>query len=197
MKKHLSLLLISLLAGKAPAFSSVADQPNVTFILADDQVSQEAFDNSFLMQLKQVGYSTAIVGKHHTKMVDRGNSPLRENFDFCYYGEGHLGFHPAKKHKVFSNLKNQSQTEGLFEAFHAYLKPGNDYAYFYENVDNSLKNQLEPRDPDKPFCAWINLNLPHQSSLGGMVSKPSDPEHSTVLKTYRSRCQELDAELSR
>lgn len=144
--------------------------------VSNNYVSKEAFENSFLMQMKQAGYSTAFIGKHHTKIVDRSNTPLRKNIDFCYYGEGHLGFHPAKKKKFFSNLKNQSQIEGLFEAFQAYLKPGDDYAYFYENADKSLKNQLAPRDPEKPFCAWINFNLPHQASLGGMGSKSSDPE---------------------
>ena len=149
--------------------------------ISKNYISKEVFENSFLIQMKQAGYSTAFIGKHHTKIVDRGNSVLKENIDFCYYGEGHLGFHPAKKKKFFSNLKNQSQTEGLFEAFQAYLKPGNDYAYFYENADKSLKNQLKPRDTKKPFCAWINLNLPHQSSLGGMGSKPSDPEFYSTL----------------
>ncbi len=255
MKKHLSLLLISLLAGTASAFSSVEDQPNVIFILTDDQridslgmtgnpvtetpnidrlakegvyfknafvtspicgpsranlftgqwerknhigfanisnnyVSQEAFENSFLMQLKKAGYSTAFIGKHHTKIVDRGNKPLRKNIDFCYYGEGHLGFHPGNKGKTFGNLRNKTQIEGLFEAFEAYLKPGNDYDYFYENADASIKDQLKPRDPKKPFCAWINFNLPHQASLGGMGSKPDDPEfYSTLYKDMQDKFQ--------
>ncbi len=144
--------------------------------ISKNMVSEEAFDNSFLMKLKRAGYSTAFIGKHHTKIVDRKNSPLKNNIDFCYYGEGHLGFHPAKKKKVFSNLKNKTQIEGLFEATEAYLKPGNDFDYFYENADPSLKNCLYKRDPDQPFCAWINFNLPHQASLGGMGSQPEDPD---------------------
>ncbi len=158
---------------------------------SNTNVSQEAFDNSFLMQLKQAGYSTAFIGKHHTKIVDRGNTPLKQNIDFCYYGEGHLGFHPADKRKTFSNLKNKSQIEGLFEAFEAYLRPGNDFDYFYENADASIKNQLNRRDPDKPFCAWINFNLPHQASLGGMGSRPEDPTfYSTLYKDQPDRFAE-------
>ncbi len=149
--------------------------------MSKSQVSQQAFDNSFLMQLKQAGYSTAFIGKHHTKIVDRGNTPLKQNIDFCYYGEGHLGFYPADKGKTFRNLKNKSQIEGLFEAFEAYLKPGNDYDYFYQNADASIKDQLKQRDPNQPFCAWINFNLPHQASLGGMGSKPGDPEIYSTL----------------
>lgn len=241
MKNHMCLLAVGLFAIVASVLATPATQPNVIFILTDDQrfdslsmtgnpitetphidrlaeegvffknafvtspicgpsranlftsqwerknqigftsvsknyVSSQAFENSFLMQLKGAGYSTAFIGKHHTKIVDRSNTPLKENIDFCYYGEGHLGFYPAKKRKVFSNLKNQSQTEGLFEAFQAYLNPGNDYDYFYENAHSSVKDQLQPRDPNKPFCAWINLNLPHQSSLGGMGTQPNDPK---------------------
>ena len=144
-------------------------------------ISEEVFANSFLMQLKQAGYSTAFIGKHHTKIADRSNTPLKENLDFCYYGEGHLGFHLAKKNKQFSNLKNESQTEALFEATQAYLQTGGEFDYFYKNADASNKSSLTRRDPQKPFVAWINLNLPHQSSLGGMGSKPSDPEFYATL----------------
>ncbi|MEP2774491.1 MAG: sulfatase-like hydrolase/transferase [Luteolibacter sp.] len=149
--------------------------------VSNNFVSEEAFENSFLMQLKGAGYSTAFIGKHHTKIVDRSNTPLDQEIDFSYYGEGHLGFYPGAKKKVFKNLKNKSQIEGLFEAFEAYLKPGNDFDYFYENADASIKGQLKRRDPEKPFCAWINFNLPHQASLGGMGTKPGDPEFYSTL----------------
>ncbi len=144
--------------------------------LSKNRVSAEAFENSFLVQMKRAGYSTAFLGKHHTKIVDRGNTPLKEAIDFCYYGEGHLGFYPAMKHKAFTNLKHKTQVEGLFEATEAYLSPGDDFDYFYENADKSLEGRLDRRDPDKPFCAWINFNLPHQASLGGMGSQPDDPD---------------------
>ncbi|MCH6258700.1 sulfatase-like hydrolase/transferase [Puniceicoccaceae bacterium K14] len=254
MKKIFRPLFVSLFLAGASAFAASSDQPNVIFILSDDQrfdsmgltgnmitetphldrlaqdgvffskayvtspicgpsraniftsqwerknrigftnvsknfVSQEAFDNSFLMQMKQAGYSTAFIGKHHTTIADRRNTPLNQEIDFCYYGKGHLGFYPAKKHKQFRNLKAQSQTEGLFEAFQAYLVAGNDYDYFYENADVSIKDQLQPRDPKKPFCAWINLNLPHQSSLGGMGTRPEDPEFYSTL--YEDRKDEF------
>lgn len=157
--------------------------------ISKNMVTEEAFANSFLMKLKRAGYSTAFIGKHHTKIVDRKNSPLKQNIDFCYYGEGHLGFHPGKKHKVFSNLKNKTQVEGLFEATEAYLKPGTDFDYFYENADPSLKNCLSRRDPDQPFCAWINFNLPHQASLGGMGARPTDPDFYRDL--YSNQRDEL------
>ncbi len=144
-------------------------------------VKPEIFENSFLMQLKKVGYSTAFIGKHHTTIVNSQEKPLRENIDFCYFGKGHLGFYPAKSDKTFSNLKNKSQLEGLYESFEAYMKPGNEYDYFYENADPSIKNQIKRRDADKPFVAWINFNLPHAASIGGMGSDPADPKFYTNL----------------
>lgn len=149
--------------------------------VSQNVITKEVFANSFLMQLKQAGYSTAFLGKHHTAIVDRKNTPLRENIDFCYYGKGHLGFYPAKKHKAFSNLKTKSQTEALFEATQAYLDQGDEFDYFYENADASFKPSLNKRDSKKPFCAWINFNLPHQSSLGGMGTNPEDPEFYSTL----------------
>ncbi len=157
--------------------------------ISQNAVTQEAFTNSFLMKLKHAGYSTAFIGKHHTRIVDRNNSPLKQNIDFCYYGKGHLGFHPGRKHKVFSNLKNKTQIEGLFEATEAYLKPGKDFDYFYQNADPSLRKCLSRRNPDQPFCAWINFNLPHQASLGGMGSQPNDPSFYRDL--YQEQVDEL------
>ncbi len=140
-------------------------------------ISEETFQNSWQAQLRKAGYSTAFIGKHHTKIGDKKDTPLVENTDFSYYGNGHLGFYPAKKHPQFDNLKNKTQVEGLLEATKAYLSQGDDYDYFYENADPSIKNQLKKRDPNKPFSAWINLNLPHASSIGGMGSKPEDPDY--------------------
>ncbi|WP_139959459.1 sulfatase-like hydrolase/transferase [Flavicella sediminum] len=144
-------------------------------------ISEETYQNSWLAQLKKAGYSTAFIGKSHTKIADRKNTPLNKNTDFAYYGEGHLGFYPARKHKQFSNLKNKTQIEGLLEATKAYLTQDDSYDYFYKNALPSIQNQLQKRDPKKPFSAWINLNLPHASSIGGMGSQATDPEYYKTL----------------
>ncbi len=143
--------------------------------VSNNIISEEIFNNSWIMQLNKAGYSTAFIGKHHTKIADRDNTPLKENIDFCYFKEGHLGFY-LDKHKVFSNLKNPTQVEGLFEATEAFLKNGNEMDYFFENADISVKDNLKRRDPDKPFCAWINFNLPHAASSLGMGARQGDPE---------------------
>lgn len=145
--------------------------------ISNNIISEKVYQDSWQVQLKKAGYSTAFIGKHHTKIGDRRNTPLNKNTDFAYYGNGHLGFYPAKRHKQFANLKNKTQIEGFLEATKAYLSQDNTYDYFYENANPSIKNQLKKRDPNKPFSAWINLNLPHASSIGGMGSKPADPEY--------------------
>ncbi|WP_342804718.1 sulfatase-like hydrolase/transferase [Alteromonas sp. M12] len=153
-------------------------------------ITKEVFDNSWLMQLKKQGYSTAFIGKHHTKIADKNDTPLRENIDFAYFGNGHLGFHFKPKFKAFSNLKNKTQVEGLMEATKAYLSQNKDFDYFYENAHPSIKNSIQPRDPKKPFAAWINFNLPHASSIGTMGSLESDP---LIYKTlFQDKIDEIE-----
>jgi len=140
-------------------------------------ISEDTYKKSWQVQMKKAGYSTAFIGKSHTKIGDRNNTPLNENTDFAYYGNGHLGFYPAKRHKQFSNLKNKTQIEGMLEATKAFLTQDDSYDYFYENAQPSIKKQLNKRDSNKPFSVWINLNLPHASSIGGMGSEATDPEY--------------------
>ncbi|MEO9571678.1 MAG: sulfatase-like hydrolase/transferase [Polaribacter sp.] len=140
-------------------------------------ITEETYKKSWQVQMKEAGYSTAFIGKSHTKIGDRNNTSLNKNTDFAYYGNGHLGFYPAKRHKQFSNLKNKTQIEGMLEATKAYLSQDDTYDYFYKNAQPSIKNQLKKRDPDKPFSAWVNINLPHASSIGGMGTQPDDPEY--------------------
>jgi len=140
-------------------------------------ISEYTYKKSWQVQMKEAGYSTAFIGKSHTKIGDRNNTPLNKNTDFAYYGNGHLGFYPAIRHKQFSNLKNKTQIEGMLEATKAFLSQDDTYDYFYENAQPSIKNQLKKRDPNKPFSAWININLPHASSIGGMGTQPNDPEY--------------------
>lgn len=145
--------------------------------ISKNVISETLYQQSWQSQLKKAGYSNAFIGKHHTKIGDKKNTPLNENIDFAYYGNGHLGFYPAKRHKQFSNLKNKTQIEGMLEATKAYLTKDDSYDYFYENAAPSIKNQLKRRNSNKPFSVWINLNLPHASSIGGMGSKNDDPEY--------------------
>ena len=150
--------------------------------LSKNIVSPERFKNSWIMQLKDAGYSTAYIGKNHTKIGDKKDTLLPKEIDFAYYRQGHIGFYlDNPKKPEFNNLVNKTQIEGFLEATKAYLSQGDDYSYFYKNAHKSVKNSIEKRDPNKPFAAWINFNLPHASSIGGMGSRPSDPAHYRTL----------------
>lgn len=145
-----------------------------------------AFDDSWLMQMKRAGYFAGYIGKHHTHIgqLKQRNRYMKENLDFCYMKSGHLGFDLATR-KEFSNLKNGSQIEGLLEATEAFVRPGKDKDYFFDNADASVKDFLKERDPSKPFCLSINFNLPHAASIGGMGKKPTDPEMYRTLFSDR------------
>ena len=152
--------------------------------VSKNKISEESFSNTWLMQLKNAGYSTAFIGKHHTQIADNKSTPLNQEIDFSYYGSGHLGFR-LKKHKVFSNLKNRTQVEGLFEATKAFLQPDNEYDYFYENFEGKNKHNLKQRKKEEPFAIWLNFNLPHASSIHGLGKDPEDPEH------YKTKYKEV------
>ena len=94
-----------------------------------NRISEETFADTWLMQLKNAGYSTAFIGKNHTQIGDNKSTLLNENVDFAYYGDGHLGFR-LKRHPVFSNLQNKTQVEGIFEATKAFLQLNRAYDYF-------------------------------------------------------------------
>ena len=148
-----------------------------------NQISEESFADTWLIQLENAGYSTAFIGKHHTQIADNKSTPLNKEIDFSYYGSGHLGFR-LKRHPVFSNLENKTQVEGLFEATKAFLQKGNDYDYFYKNFEKKETYNLKQRESDEPFAIWLNFNTPHASSLHGMGQSPNDPEH------YRTRYED-------
>ena len=68
--------------------------------VSKNSTSEKSFADTWLVQLKNAGYSTAFIGKHHTKIGSK-NTALNQGIDFSYYGSGHLGFR-LKKHKVLS-----------------------------------------------------------------------------------------------
>ena len=142
--------------------------------LGNDMTS-EVFDNSWLMRLQSAGYETGYIGKNHVNIgLGKNKHYMQKSLDFAYIHKGHIGFHLSRYSK-FSNLKNQTQVEGLMEATEAFLEPS-DKEYFYSNADASVVDFLKRRNHEKPFALSINFNLPHASSIGGMGGKASDPD---------------------
>ncbi len=145
--------------------------------VSKNYIDKSIFDNSWQMKLKAAGYFTGYIGKHHAAIgpIKERSQYMKENIDFCYMRGGHLGF-DLIKHKEFQNLKTTTQVEGLLEASEAFLRPGKDKDYFFENADSSVADFLKHRDASKPFALSLNFNLPHAASIGGMGNKETDPE---------------------
>ena len=146
--------------------------------LGNDMKAQ-AFDQSWLMLLRNHGYTTGYIGKNHVNIGTGSNKNyLSNNLDFAYIKKGHIGFY-LSRYKQFNNLKQQTQVEGLLEATEAFLDPSQ-HEYFYANADESIQDFLKQRDPEKPFALSINFNLPHAASISGMGKRKSD---ATLYKT--------------
>jgi len=143
-------------------------------------MTTETFDNSWLLQLGKAGYFTGYIGKNHVSIGKKSDRYMESHIDFCYKQNGHLGFH-LKRHKVFSNLRNESQVEGLLEATEAFLSPREERSYFFDTADGSVKDFLSRRQSNQPFALSINFNLPHAASIGGMGAKESDPDFYRTL----------------
>ncbi len=150
--------------------------------VSKNHITHELFDNSWIMQLKAAGYFTGYIGKHHATIgpAKERNAYMKENIDFCYMKGGHLGF-DLMKWNEFKNLRHSSQIEGLYEATEAFMRPGKDKDYFFDNAHQSVSDFLHKRDQSKPFALSLNLNLPHASSIGGMGAKDTDPEMYRTL----------------
>lgn len=155
---------------------------NGFYHVSKNAMPHAVFDQSWLMRLKATGYFTGYIGKNHVTVGAQKErlSYMKQNIDFCYMSQGHLGFDLHKK-KVFQNLKSSSQVEGLYEATEAFLDSEDDKEYFFDNAHASLKDFLQHRDEARPFCLSINFNLPHEASIGGMGGKQSDPEMYRTL----------------
>lgn len=156
--------------------------------VSHNNMTPEVFDKSWLLQLKKAGYFTGYVGKNHVGVGQPKDKYMEKSIDFCYQKGGHLGFH-LKKHKTFSNLKNDSQVEGILEATEAFLSTGDEQEYFFSTAHDSVKNFLQRRNKEKPFALSINFNLPHAASIGGMGAKKSDPELYRTL--YQDQLDEF------
>jgi arylsulfatase A-like enzyme len=150
--------------------------------VSHNHITYDVFDNSWILQLKKAGYFTGYIGKNHATIgpANEHHRYMKENIDFCYMKSGHLGF-DLLKHAEFQNLKVGSQIEGLFEATEAFMRPGKDKEYFFENAHESVADFLHKRDLGKPFALSLNVNLPHASSIGGMGANPKDPEMYRTL----------------
>ncbi|NQV33138.1 MAG: sulfatase-like hydrolase/transferase [Phycisphaeraceae bacterium] len=154
---------------------------------SNSAMSENQFSQTYPMLLKQAGYFTGYIGKNHTpagkseKGLGYKSGLMEKEFDYWYGGHGHLGFYPKGKHKIFKNVKPDTQIE--------IIQKGTDN-FFDQNPEFAkTKNFLKTRPRDKPFCLQINFNVPHGAGTGSMQMKPTDP--ALYRTTYRDQIDHM------
>ncbi|AZQ63987.1 acetylglucosamine-6-sulfatase [Flammeovirga pectinis] len=134
-------------------------------------LSEEAWQDSYPMQMRKAGYFTAYIGKNHTPLGTNGydSKVMEKSFDYWYAGHRHLGFYPKDRHEIFSGAEANTQIEIIEEATMDML----------DNNEFRLEKAItfiDKRPSDKPFLLNICFNLPHGAGTSTMKQKESDPE---------------------
>jgi arylsulfatase A-like enzyme len=133
-------------------------------------VSDEAWEKSYPVILRENGYYTGYVGKNHSPVGKGGyESGLMENsFDYWYGAHQHLTFYPKTRHPIFEHAEDNTQVEILEEGV-------NDFLSNERSLEKAI-HSLDSLPADKPFCLSICFNLPHDVGTGTMKQRESDPE---------------------
>jgi arylsulfatase A-like enzyme len=142
-------------------------------------VSEEAWNESYPVVLKNNGYYTGYVGKNHAPIGDGGyqSGLMDTSFDYWYAGHGHLSFYPKDRHEIFAAAKQNTQIEIMGEGVSDFFS--NEYKL------EGAKYFLNQRPKEQPFCLSIAFNLPHGASTTTMKMLDTDPE--TYKSLYRDK----------
>jgi arylsulfatase A-like enzyme len=136
-------------------------------------MTEEAFQQTYPMILKDAGYFVGYIGKNHTpvgKNVDGvigyKSGVMDESFDYWYAGHRHLGFYPKKRHPVFDNANADTQVEIMEEGMENFFAPDMAFQAGYDF--------LNARPDDQPFALLLNFNVPHGAGTSSMELRDSD-----------------------
>jgi len=140
-------------------------------------VSEEAWNESYPVVMKNNGYYTGYVGKNHAPIGDGGyqSGLMDTSFDYWYAGHGHLSFYPKDRHEIFAAAKQNTQIEIMDEGVSDFFSN--------EHKLEGAKHFLNQRPKEQPFCLSIAFNLPHGASTTTMKMLDTDPE--TYKSLYR------------
>ncbi|SFF68075.1 Arylsulfatase A [Salegentibacter agarivorans] len=143
-------------------------------------VSNEAWEKSYPVVMRNSGYYTGWIGKNHTPVGKGGYSSglMEKSFDYWYAGHGHLTFYPKDKHKIFNDAMADTQVEIIQEGMNEFIDPN---ARKLKGAIHFLKE----RPIDKPFLLSVNFNLPHGAGTRSMEMRPTDDEIYRTL--YRDQ----------
>lgn len=134
-------------------------------------VSEEAWEDSYPVVMRNAGYYTGWVGKNHAPIGNGGygSGLMEKSFDYWYAGHGHLSFYPKDRHAIFNDATAFTQPEIINEGVNDFLDPNE------RKLEGAL-HFLDERPADQPFLLSINFNLPHGASTSTMKMKPEDDE---------------------
>lgn len=157
---------------------------------SNSSMTQQAYNQTYPMLLKDAGYFVGWVGKNHTPIGKNAQGVLGYNsgvmersFDYWYASHGHLSFYPKdhKRHAIFKNAQADSQIEILEEGMENFMEPNEAFKAGYTFFDS--------RPKDQPFALLINFNVPHSNSTGSMQLRGSDL--ALYKTTYRDKLAEV------
>ncbi len=131
-------------------------------------MSEEGWNNTYPMVLRNNGYYSGWIGKNHLPVGDGGYTSglMDKSFDYWYAGHGHLSFYPKDRHEVFKNATDDTQVEIVSEGVSDFLSN--------EQKLQGAQKFLDQRPKDKPFVLSVNFNLPHDASASTMAQRDSD-----------------------
>ncbi|APZ45562.1 acetylglucosamine-6-sulfatase [Polaribacter reichenbachii] len=147
-------------------------------------VSDEAWQKSYPVVMRNAGYYTGWIGKNHAPIGEGGYTSglMEKSFDYWYAGHGHIRFYPKQVHEIFNDAIAHTQPEIINESVDDFLDPN------ARKLKGAVKF-LEVRPKDKPFLLSINFNLPHGAGTSTMQLKKNDDD------IYKTLYRDLDIPL--
>jgi len=171
---------------------------------SQSSLTEEAFQDTYPMQLRQAGYFVGYIGKNHTPIGPGSginekpestpeqlakakphfgyyNGTMEAGFDYWYGNHNHSTFYPKWNHPIYRNSRVNTQIEIFGEGAMHFLKPDPEFA--------GTQDFLRSKPANQPFCMMVNFNLPHGAGTSSMKQLNSDPE--LYRTTYRDQIDEL------
>ncbi|MGJ8630594.1 MAG: sulfatase-like hydrolase/transferase [Glaciecola sp.] len=157
---------------------------------SNSSLTENAYQKTYPMLLKQAGYFVGYVGKNHTPIgrnedgvTGYKSGVMDTSFDYWYASHKHLKFYPKdiKRHAIFKNAKADTQVEIIEEGVENFMAPDVAFQAGYDFLGS--------RPQGKPFALLINFNVPHASSTGSMEQRENDLE--LYKSVYRDQIEKL------
>ncbi len=135
--------------------------------------------------LKQVGYTTAIIGKWHLGHADQKYWPRQRGFDY-QYGPliGEIDYFTHAQHGVLDWFRNN--------------EPIQEEGYSTELIGNEAVNRIQQHDLNQPLFLYLTFNSPHTPYQAPQAYQDRYP-HITdpSRKAYAGMITAMDEQIGR